>query len=172
MKDEIIFTPFYSSFLKLCRRDGLSPTEAARRAGISSGAPTAWKNKGAIPRPEQLKKLCVQFNVSEHELLGYSTQEEKPITVYRGRLSKRHRQLIGLFDAASPDLQSAAVAVLRSANGQVKALDNELVIQVKDRPGKLQVVEEVGKVQVKDEFGKAYGIKGRGRGGGGSIKGR
>lgn len=78
MKDENNFTPFYSSFLALCKRDGLSPTEAAKRADISSGAPTAWKKKGAIPRPEQLKKLCALFNVSERELLGYSTPKEQP----------------------------------------------------------------------------------------------
>lgn len=76
MKDEIIFTPFYSSFLMLCKKKNLSPTAAAKEAGISSGAPTAWKYNGAIPRPEQLKKLCVFFDVSENELLGYSEQKE------------------------------------------------------------------------------------------------
>ena len=78
MKDEIIFTPFYSSFLALCERDKISPTEAAKRAGISSGAPTAWKKKGAVPRPEQLKKLCSLFDVSENEMMGYSGQKEPP----------------------------------------------------------------------------------------------
>lgn len=78
MKDEIIFTPFYSSFLGFCKRDGISPTEAAKKAGISSGAPTAWKKRGAVPRPEQLKKLCALFNASEKEILGYSGQKEKP----------------------------------------------------------------------------------------------
>ena len=78
MKDEIIFTPFYLSFLRLCQKKGLSPTAVAKKVGIASGAPTAWKNNGAIPRPEQLKKLCVFFDVSENELLGYSEQKEKP----------------------------------------------------------------------------------------------
>lgn len=76
MKNEIIFTPFYSSFLRLCKKKGLSPTSVAKKSGISSGAPTAWKNNGAIPRPEQLKKLCLFFDVSENELLGYSEQKE------------------------------------------------------------------------------------------------
>lgn len=76
MKNEIIFTPFYSSFLRLCKKKGLSPTAVAKKTGIASGAPTAWKNNGAIPRPEQLKKLCVFFDVSENELLGYSEQKE------------------------------------------------------------------------------------------------
>lgn len=78
MKDEIIFTPFYSVFLALCEKEKISPTEAAKRAGISSGAPTAWKKKGAVPRPEQLKKLCSLFNVSENEMMGYSVQKETP----------------------------------------------------------------------------------------------
>lgn len=77
MKNEIIFTPFYLSFLRLCKRNNISPTEAARKAGISSGAPTAWKKDGAVPRPEQQKKLCALFNVSENELLGYSEPKKE-----------------------------------------------------------------------------------------------
>ena len=111
MKDEIIFTPFYSSFLELCKRDGLSPTEAAKRAGISSGAPTAWKKKGAIPRPEQLKKLCVLFQVSDHELLGYSAQKETPlISVDERRLSAN---LIERIYSLTPEEQSKVDAFVQ-----------------------------------------------------------
>lgn len=79
MKDEFVLTPFYSSFLSLCKQNGISPTEAAKRAEISSGAPTAWKRKGAIPKPEQRKKLCDLFGVEDEELMGYSNPEkEKP----------------------------------------------------------------------------------------------
>lgn len=77
MKDENFFTPLYSSFFRLCKRDKITPTEAAKRAGISSGAPTAWKNKGAIPRPEQLGKLCTLFSVTENELMGYERKENE-----------------------------------------------------------------------------------------------
>ena len=55
MKDEIFLTQFYSSFLSLCKRDGMTPSAAAKKAGISSGAPTAWKN-GAV------EGLCAKGN--------------------------------------------------------------------------------------------------------------
>lgn len=93
MKDEIIFTPFYSSFLRLCKKKNLSPTADAKEAGISSGAPTAWKYNGAIPRPEQKKKLSVFFDVSENELLGYSEQKEKLLT-QGGELTKEQKEIV------------------------------------------------------------------------------
>jgi len=78
MKYEEDFTPFYSAFLRLCRTHGLSPSAAAREAGISSGAPTAWKNNGSIPKPEQRKRLCKLFDVTDLELMGYDTMEPVP----------------------------------------------------------------------------------------------
>lgn len=115
MKDEIIFTPFYSSFLRLCKRDKISPTEAAKRAGISSGAPTAWKNKGAIPRPEQLGKLCALFGVSENEIMGYE-QKENPTPVSESGslyppgydlLTKEHKEIVDRLIADLAKSQSS-----------------------------------------------------------------
>lgn len=77
MFDEKIFSPFYSSFLFLCSQKGVSPSVAARDAGISSGAPTAWK-KGAVPKPAQRKKLCTYFGVTDEVLLGYTKKEKAP----------------------------------------------------------------------------------------------
>lgn len=122
MKDEIIFTPFYSTFLSLCKRDNISPTEAARRAGISSGAPTAWKKDGSIPRPGQQKKLCALFNVSENELLGYSGQKKAP-PAPGGELGEEVKEFIELYDRASPELRAAALAVLKSAESHQTAPD-------------------------------------------------
>lgn len=78
MKDENNYTPFYKTYLALCERENLSPTAAAKAAGISSGAPTAWKNKGAVPKPEQRQKLCNFFRVTEEELLGYKQKIDGP----------------------------------------------------------------------------------------------
>lgn len=76
MKNEKNFTEFYLSFMKLCRREGKSPSVVAREAGISSGAPTAWKN-GAVPKQAQRNKLCEYFGVTDNELLGYVETKEK-----------------------------------------------------------------------------------------------
>ena len=117
MKDEIIFSPFYSSFLSLCKRDGISPTEAAKRASISSGAPTAWKKKGAVPRQEQLKKLCALFNVSENELLGYSAQKEQPALVPESRpLYPPEYDLLSPEDRAIVDNMIRSLAKKKSSD--------------------------------------------------------
>ena len=91
MKDEIFLTQFYSSFLSLCKRDGMTPSAAAKKAGISSGAPTAWKN-GAVPKPAQRDKLCKLFSVSDDELLGY--KKEKPSADSRELIGPKKQALI------------------------------------------------------------------------------
>lgn len=78
MPNENSYSPFYSSFLSLCSERGVTPSAAARDSGISSGAPTAWKN-GAVPKPNQREKLCNYFGVSDDVLLGYSQTEKAPI---------------------------------------------------------------------------------------------
>ena len=70
MKNELNFTPFYLSFLRLCKEKGKTPTAVAKEAGLSKGSPTAWKN-GAVPKKAQKEKLCLYFEVSEEVLLGY-----------------------------------------------------------------------------------------------------
>lgn len=117
MKDEIVFTPFYSSFLRLCKRDRISPTEAAKRAGISSGAPTAWKNKGAIPRSEPLRKLCVLFSVDEDEMLGYK-QKEKPTPVSESGLDAREAEFMELFRQLSEEQKLRQIEILKDIAGQ------------------------------------------------------
>lgn len=77
MLNEKFFSPFYTSFLALCSQKGVAPSVAARDSGISSGAPTAWKN-GAIPKPAQREKLCAYFGVSDEVLLGYKSAEKAP----------------------------------------------------------------------------------------------
>lgn len=74
MFNEISFSPFYKSFLSLCSQKGVTPSVAARDAGISSGAPTAWK-RGAIPKPAQREKLCDYFGVTDEVLLGYDIEK-------------------------------------------------------------------------------------------------
>lgn len=74
MYDENSISRFYHSFISLCSQKGVSPSVAARDAGISSGAPTAWK-RGAIPKPAQREKLCDYFGVTDEVLLGYASKK-------------------------------------------------------------------------------------------------
>lgn len=118
MKDEKNFTPFYASFLRLCERKGKSPTAVAKIAGISSGAPTAWK-KGAIPKPEQRRLLCLFFEVTDEELLGY---KKEPISTNEDGFAENEKELIHFFRLLPEDLQAGILAQIKAVLIQRKLL--------------------------------------------------
>lgn len=115
MKDEFVLTPFYSSFLSLCKQNGISPTEAAKRAEISSGAPTAWKRKGAIPKPEQRKKLCDLFGVEDEELMGYSNPEKEKPTGQEGggEVDPLTKELLGIISKMNVEQKEAILNIAK-----------------------------------------------------------
>lgn len=115
MKNEFNFSPFYLSFLALCERDGISPTKAAKDAGISSGAPTAWKTKGSIPRPDQREKLCALFNVTENELLGYGGQKEKPPAQGGELIGPNKQALLSLVEQMSDDEAGPVLEIVQAS---------------------------------------------------------
>ena len=90
---------FYQTFLSLCRERKMSPTAVAKEAGISSGAPTAWK-KGAVPKPEQRRRLCVFFGVSDEYLLGYG--EKSPAAEDRDGLDELDMELMARLKQLTP----------------------------------------------------------------------
>ena len=111
MKDEIFYTPFYSSFLELCNKAGKSPSAVAEEAGISSGAPTAWK-KGAVPKKTQRAKLCAYFDVSDDVLLGY--KKETPPTPEGGGLDPLDMEALNLFRQLWPDNRKHLLEIAQS----------------------------------------------------------
>lgn len=110
MLDKKISTPFYARFLELCHENNLSPAAAVKAAGISSGAPTAWKNKNAIPKPEQRQKLCELFKVTDSDLMGYEKQKKPAGTEADGQVA----EIINLFSQLTPDNQDLFLAQLRA----------------------------------------------------------
>lgn len=108
MKDEKNFSPFYLSFMRLCAKEGITASAAAHKAGISSGAPTAWKNDGAIPKPAQREKLCKLFGVSDEELLGY-TQKKEPAAQVGGGSS----EIDIIFSQLTPSRQTKLLELAR-----------------------------------------------------------
>ena len=61
---------FYERYCELCRERGKSPSGVAVDVGISKSAVSTWKNKGRIPKMEQLQKLADYFHVSVDYLVG------------------------------------------------------------------------------------------------------
>lgn len=110
MKDEKNYSEFFRSYLSLCKKHGYTVYGAAKTAGISTGAPAAWKDKGSVPRKEQREKLCALFGVSDEVLLGY--KNENPHTTNWGDgISEQKRKLIEQILAVS-DAQAEFISKL------------------------------------------------------------
>lgn len=66
-------TVFFKQLLDLCDKFGTNPSNVAKNIGISTAAPTRWRNEDAIPQSRTLQKIASHFNVTVEYLLG---QEE------------------------------------------------------------------------------------------------
>lgn len=90
------------------------------RAGKESGAGIDFirnmDRKGSWPSTEKILQMSDYLGVSVSELLG---EKKEPTPEDGSGLDAEHNELISLYDAASPVLRAAALAVLRSADGQV-----------------------------------------------------
>lgn len=116
---------FVQNVKRYCSLRGVKPTVACRESGAGRSLLTNLEQNGSLPSVEKVQKLAAYLGVTTSELLG---EEKEPAPEDGVGLSERHQQLIQLFDAASPDLQAAALAVLRSADEQVKGPDPWQVI--------------------------------------------
>lgn len=72
---------FFEILQALCHSKQITPTEMARKIGISTAMPTNWK-KGQVPNGETLMKLSDFFNVSVDYLLGRENKSEEIILTY------------------------------------------------------------------------------------------
>ena len=55
---------FYDKFKSLCEKKGVSCNKAALDIGLSNATPTAWKNRGIVPKGETLARIAGYFGVS------------------------------------------------------------------------------------------------------------
>ncbi len=127
---------------------GLTQKEVAIRCGIADSAIRKYETGKITPKVEMLERIAsalevpvttlmgwdgpdgkITFEVpiselkeSIHYMLGGDTQEQKkPTPVSEDGLTDEEKELIKLFQAAPASLRAAALAVLRSAEGQSEA---------------------------------------------------
>lgn len=115
---------FYDRFVYLCKRKGVTPSRAALDAGISKSLVTKWKtNNAKDPSPDVVRKLAKYFGVSVAELLGETSQSEKPLingdeelTEYLEMLKTRPecRMLFQLTKDATKEDVEAAVRIIEA----------------------------------------------------------
>lgn len=77
---------FWSAFVDLCAKRGVSPNAVAKELTLSSGSVTSWKG-GAIPRPTTIKRIADYFGVSPDLFLEKTDEpgiKEAPATEGEG----------------------------------------------------------------------------------------
>lgn len=106
---------FYDRLSDLCKKSGTSITAFALEAGCHRSTPTGWKN-GSVPGADTVIKAAERFAVTTDYLLGLSDKPERP----KEELSLPEYELLHAFRAADPVLRSAALAVLTSAEPNLR----------------------------------------------------
>ena len=91
---------------RLLAMRGLTGAEMSRDLNLSNSAYSQWNTKKSKPSAASLKKIADYFGVTVDSLFP---DEKRPAK------AGQRDELIRLFEAASPELQAAALAVLRSA---------------------------------------------------------
>lgn len=104
---------FYNRFVELCQKNNLSPSKAATLIGFNRSSVSMWKSQGYTPRREILVKIADFFDVSIDYLVG------KTEDTAEDSLSEKETEMLNFFRTASPELQDAAIAVLKSQKGNI-----------------------------------------------------
>lgn len=92
---------FWENFVRLCTKNGTTPTAVTNMLRIARGSVTNWK-KGATPNPTTAQKIANYFNVSVDCLLGNTLTEEDHLL-----LSEHEKAIIKAYRAAKPSMQEA-----------------------------------------------------------------
>lgn len=88
--------------------------------GLTKNTYSNWKSGNNTSYMKYLPQIAEFLSVSIDYLLG---KENSPLSKESG-LSAEQREIINLFDSAPPELQAAALAVLKSAEASRKLPDD------------------------------------------------
>ena len=104
---------FYESFVRLCNAAGKSPSAVAIEMGIEKSTVGRWR-RGSMPTDATKIKVADYFGITVAELMAEN--EEKPIQM--DGLTEEEVRFLEKLRKASPEIQQAVMAVLRSAENK------------------------------------------------------
>lgn len=102
----------------LCKERHTTLTAIERECGLAISSIRKWDEHS--PSLSKVSLVAKALGVSLAELTG-EKQTEKPTPEDGDGLSAEQAEIVKLYEAAPPALRAAALAVLRSAEGQDKA---------------------------------------------------
>ena len=103
---------FYENFIKLCVKVKKSPSAVAEEIGINRSSVSTWKNRGSVPNDVTAQKLANYFGITVAELMA-EEKEKEPAPM--DGLTEEEARFLEKLRKASPEIQQAVMAVLRSA---------------------------------------------------------
>lgn len=107
--------------LRTARKEkGLTMKELGEKVGCSESAISQYETGKREADFETLLKIGEVLDCSVDYLLRGGEQKEKPTPEEGDGLSAEQAEIVKLYEAAPPALRAAALAVLRSAEGQDK----------------------------------------------------
>lgn len=102
---------FVQNVKKYCDLKGVNQTTAFIESGVGKSFLSNIQNRGSEPSVSKVAQLAKYLGVITSDLLG----EEKPAGNNASGLSKEMIEIIELYDKASPEMQAAALGMLRAA---------------------------------------------------------
>lgn len=127
---------FVQNVKRILDERGISYSRAGRESGAGIEFIRNMERKGSWPSTEKILKMSNYLGVSVSELLG---EEIGPRLVVEDGLNKERQELVNLITTAPPALRAAALAVLKSADGQVVEAVNGPVRVLEARQVKRQI---------------------------------
>lgn len=109
----------------LLKEQGKKQIELCEYIGVKKNAFTSWKRGANSSYKKHIDKIAEFLGVSTDYLLGIK-KENSPSSEENG-LSDSQKEIIALFDSAPPELQAAALAVLKSAEARLQVPDDNRV---------------------------------------------
>lgn len=102
---------------RLCKEQGKSLFSLEQECGLGNGTINKWDRNS--PSVAKVHAVANALGVPVSYLID--EQEKKPTPDDGDGLSAEQLELVRLFESASPALRAAALAVLKSGEGQDKA---------------------------------------------------
>ena len=110
--------------LKLMEENHVTAKQLTGDLGLSGSAISEWKKGKGKPSTDAVVKIARYFGVSTDYILGVEDiKKEKPTPEDGSGLTEEQMEIVRLFESAPAALRTAALAVLRSAEGQGKVPD-------------------------------------------------
>lgn len=102
---------------RLCKERGKTLFSLEQECNLANGSINKWDRSS--PSISKVIAVADALDVSVSYLIG--KHKEKPTPVSGDGLSVEQTEIVRLFESVSPEIRAAALAVLRSAEGQGKA---------------------------------------------------